>query len=150
VGLYSFVGKALKGVSKIAGFIPGVGGSISKITGAVGGILSHKAPMSRPMVTRPQVARGNVTASGYGYTAKVLRQTPIMPGGAIATPHGIAPQQGGAPPATYGGARPAAKKRRAPARRRAPAKRKTKRRATSRRLKFGSPAWRKKYMKKRR
>jgi hypothetical protein len=39
VGLFSFVGKALKAVSKVASFVPGIGNTISKITGTVGNLL---------------------------------------------------------------------------------------------------------------
>lgn len=147
MGLFSFVGKALKGISKVAGFIPGVGGTVSKITGTIGGVLDHKKPMSKPMpmVNRPALARGNAVQWGAGWTAQVLRSTPVMPGGAISTPSGIYASNGSAPPAAFGGTRAAPKKRRTVKRRKARAapKRRT------RRLKFGSAAWRKKYMKKR-
>lgn len=161
MGLFSFIGKALKGVSKVAGFIPGVGGTISKVTGTVGGLLDHKKPMNKPMLRDPRLARGNAVQSGWGVamTPQVLRGTPIMPGGAISTPSGIVPSRGGAPPLSYaGGSRSRGgalrgmtgatrrRKKRSSARRASGRKRST----SGRRLKFGSAAWRARYMKKRR
>jgi hypothetical protein len=152
VGLFSFVGKALKGISKVAGFIPGVGGTISKITGSVGGLLDHKRPMSNPRVSNPMIARGKTwsrsSTPGF-FGTRTIRMSPVMPGGAISTTRGMVTQSGGAIPLTFGGSStamaPARRKRRKMAR--ASARRRT-RRASGRRLKFGSPAWRKKYMKR--
>lgn len=145
MGLFSFVGKALKGVAKVAGFIPGIGGTISKIAGTVGGLLEHKSPMStvsakmRQAQLGPSILRGKSSFSGGFMTPGVLRSTPIMPGGAVSTPQGIFASSGAAPPATFGSRRGTTSRRRRSA---APAARK-RRKA---RLKFGSPAWRKKYM----
>lgn len=158
MGLFSFVGKALKGISKVAGVIPGVGGTVSKITGFAGGLLDHKRSMSKPMMRDPRLARGNVTQSGYGvgYTPQVLRMTPILPGGAISTPGGIRPSSGGVPPKSFGGGSRSRGGRlrgmTAATGRRKRSSGATKRsgKRGGRRLKFGSPAWRAKYMKRRR
>jgi hypothetical protein len=165
--LFSFVGKALKTVSKVAGFVPGIGGTISKIAKVGGNLLDHKRPMAKPMLTQPQVARGNVTQMGYGYTPQVLRATPVLPGGAVSTPSGIRPADGKPTPHRFTAAERAQrraankvyaremrsqgpmpgrrKKRTAATKRRST----TRRKSSGRKLKFGSPAWRKKYMKRR-
>jgi len=168
VGLFSFVGKAIKGIGKVVGgavkiaagaaklgLIPG-GGLLGSVAGR---LLASKQPMSSTAVKlamrSPQIMRGNATQAGhssaynspYGYRPPpaVLRLSPVMPGGAVATPSGIAPRSS-APPGTFSGGYGGAKKKRTKKR-----KATTKRRTTrGRKLKFGSPAWRKKYMKKRR
>jgi hypothetical protein len=152
MGLFSFIGKALKGVSKVAGFIPGIGGTISKITGSVGGLLDHKQPMARPRLSSPMAARGKMVSRGQLFTATDLRASPVMPGGAIATTRGMVTQSGAAPPLMFSGASAAhakvTKRRRVAAPKRRKRATVTRRRAT-RKLKFGSKAWRAKYMKKR-
>lgn len=164
MGLFSFIGKALKGVSKVAGVIPGIGGTISKISGFAGGLLDHKKPMNKPMMRDPRLARGNMTqmGAGVGFTPQVLRATPILPGGAISTPSGIRASMGHTPPMSYGGgsrrrggglralgvaAGQGRRKRRRKSAARASGR---KRSASGRRLKFGSAAWRARYMKRRR
>lgn len=165
MGLFSFIGKAVKGVAKIAtgalkvggalGILPG-GGLIGKVAGT---LLGAKQPMSTTAlkfaVRSPTVMRGNATQSGagawrtptFGYRPPpaVLRLSPVMPGGAVATPSGIAPRSA-SPPAAYtggyGGPSKPKKRRKTTAKKR--------RRSSGRKLKFGSPAWRKKYMKRRR
>jgi hypothetical protein len=149
MGLFSALGKALKGVSKVAGFIPGVGGVVGKVAGVVGNVLDSKRPMSTTGLKtevlmrttggrRPTILRGTSSMTGGGLTAAVLRSTPIMPGGAWSGPTGIVASNGAAaPPKEFGGS----SSRRRPAKRRAKAKRRRKAR-----LKFGSPAWRKKYL----
>lgn len=150
MGLFSFVGKALKGVAKVASFIPGVGGTISKIAGTVGGLLDHKKPMSTTsakinatLLNGSLATRGKSTFTGGMWTPSVLRSTPIMPGGAVSTPGGMLPAGygGGQPPTSFGGARASSSSRRRK-RRAAP----TTRKRRKARLKFGSPAWRKKYL----
>lgn len=158
MGLFSFIGKALKGVAKVAGVIPGIGGTIKGIAGTVGNLLDHKAPMGSTAKKAVAVlrlgtlgARGNATQGGYAGgmpTAPVLRSSPVMPGGAVATRSGMAPRTA-SPPRAFGGSSGKSTKRRKPT----SSKRSfTKRSSTKRksRLKFGSPAWRKKYLKKRR
>lgn len=158
MGLFSFVGKALKGISKVAGFIPGVGGIVGKVAGIAGGLLDSKQPMSTTAAKMRQASvlrggsqsillRAKSPMSGGLMNASVLRSTPIMPGGAVSTPNGITASWGGSPPAMWGGGSGGAApgKRRAP--RRKPAARAKRRKA---KLKFGSPAWRKKYLPKRR
>lgn len=161
MGLFSSIGKALKGISKVAGFIPGVGGTISKVTGLVGGVLDHKKPLStsalkgssaarlgiartRGTVAYQNTANANRAALGLPvlYTASALRESPVMPGGAVATASGMAAQPNGAPPKAFGRrSAPTRKKRTSGTRsfqKRSAPKRKTK-------LKFGSKAWQAKY-----
>lgn len=162
MGLFSFVGKALGSVGKL---IPGVSNVINAVEMA-GSLLGHKSGGSAAKYAAiqrvgPDRARGNTTQSGVGgyggkmqilhgrlLNAQQLRASPVMPGGAVATARGPMAPSGGSPPSRYGGS---AGKRRAAARRITGRKKKksggTKRRT---RLKFGSPAWRKKYMKRRR
>jgi hypothetical protein len=157
VGLFSSIGKALKSVGKIAGFIPGVGGIIGKAAQLAGGLLDSGGSNAKRRIlaqTGPMRGRGK-SIPGYAVqllsTARATRLSPVMPGGAISTPRGMMTQSGGSVPATYGGMSSAM----APVRRRrkkaAPKKRVAVRRAVRRksRLKFGSPAWRKKFMKRR-
>jgi hypothetical protein len=148
MGFFSFLGKGLKAVSKIAGFIPGVGGTISKVTGLAGNLLDHKAPMAttqlKMRVFNPVILRGQDPAMGSGslMTAAGMRSSPVLPGGAIATRSGPVSRRA-SPPRTFGGfggkrkASSAARQRKA---------RKTGPRRTSRKLKFGSAAFRKKYL----
>lgn len=152
MGLFSFVGKALKGISKVAGFIPGIGGAISKVTGTVGGLLDHKRPMAHPKLAQPMAARGKMISRGGQWTATDMRASPVMPGGAVATPRGMVTQSGGAPPMMFSGASAAHAKVTKRRRVAAPKRRKratVKRRRATRKLKFGSKAWRAKYMRKR-
>lgn len=163
MGLFSFVGKALGSVAKIGlGFIPG-GGIAKQAIGLAGQLLHHKqaGPMRstglkygvatsygvptlraqpRPVLRNPMIRP----------TPAILRASPVMPGGGVATSQGIMAPGGGLPPATYGG-RSGTQKRK----RRSSSSRKSsltrKRRSSGgggRKLKFGSPAWRKKYMKR--
>lgn len=156
MGLFSFVGKALKGISKVAGFIPGIGGTISKITGTVGNLLDHKQPMQSAVLKLkqsaawgnmgPVVLRGNATQAGAGAlnTAQGMRSSPVLPGGAVATSSGPVSKMA-APPRTYSG-RSTTKRRKAKAKAR---KRPAARRSSRRKLKFGSKAYRQKYLKHR-
>jgi len=154
MGLFSAIGKVLKGVSKVAGIIPGIGGTIKGITGAVGNLLDSKSPMSGTGAkisalgnTSVAVLRGKTggalwqqmalakMAKPSQSTPTLQAQSPVLPGGAIATASGGIMNAGGG---TIG-----AVKRRKPAKRKK-AKAKTKKRKTK--LKFGSKAWRKKYL----
>ena len=167
MGLFSFVGKA---IGKIAGTALGLvpGGGIAKQAlklggGIVGHLLAHKQPMSSTG-TKLSVAhsygvptlraqpRPGIPGSGYR-TPAVLRASPVMPGGGVATSQGIMAPGGGLPPASYGGksGAPHRKKRKSTSARSSSRKRSGKKRGSGgRKLKFGSPAWRKKYMRKRR
>lgn len=166
MGLFSFVGKALGGIVKTAvGFIPGPAGSIAR---AGLGLLSHKGGPGTSSSSKlhilgrypPNIARGNVTQGGYGGglvlpgiagstrrimpSPAVLRLSPVLPGGAVATKNGPAPRTSSPPTSYAGSARGTGKRKRS--RKRSSAK--SSRKRSSRKLKFGSPAWRKKYMKK--
>lgn len=154
MGLFSFVGKALKGVAKVAGFIPGIGGIVGKAAGLVGGLLDSKQPMgttatkTRIMLANggrsTSVLRGKSSMNGGMLTASVLRSSPVMPGGAVSSPQGIMASGGGAPPLAFGGGSSGGKRRK---RRKAASSTRKRRKA---KLKFGSAAWRKRYMPKRR
>lgn len=157
MGLFSFVGKALKGISKVAGFIPGIGSTVSKITGTVGNLLDHKAPMSTTTAKLSAISRygGGAGAQGVVYMRgnapqgaagalnqpQVLRASPVLPGGAVATASGPAPKTS-APPRSYGGKRSSTKRRKTTTKKR----RGGTTRKKARKLKFGSAAYRKKYL----
>ncbi len=151
MGLFSFVGKLAKaavGVAKVVG-IPGSGAG----SAALNALLGAKKPMGNitgamAIKLGPQLVRGNSTQSMGGamtMSARELRATPVMPGGAIATRSGMAAPSSSAPPRQFGGA--GGKKRRT-AKKATTRKRTTKRKTGTRKLKFGSPAWRAKYMKR--
>lgn len=163
MGLFSFVGKALGSVAKIGlGLIPG-GGIAKTALGLAGQLLQHKS--AGPMKSTP-LKYGVATAYGVPTlraqprpvlrnpmiqsTPAVLRASPVMPGGGIATSQGIMAPGGGLPPASYGGRSggPKRKRRSSSSRRSSRARSGKKSRASGKRLKFGSPAWRKKYMKR--
>lgn len=119
--------RKFKGVASIGlSVIPGVGGVAGKLLATGAGKFAAK-----------------VVRTGQS-TAQVLRASPVMPGGAVSTPGGMrAPMV--TPPARYSGAGP-----------KAHGTKRKKRKATSsprrkgRKLKFGSKAWRAKYVKRRR
>lgn len=119
--------RKFKGIASIAvSAVPGVGGLAGKVlTSGIGkvGTKAYKLGHS---------------------TAMVLHASPVLPGGAVATSSGPkAPMVN--PPASYGGGGGGGVTRR----RKATTKKRRKA-GTKRKLKFGSPAWRKKYMGKRR
>lgn len=158
MGLFSFVGKALKGVAKVASVVPGVGSLVGGIAGTVGNLLDAKKPMAatkyltlaqavakRRAAGHIPVLRGK--SPGFMPTPRVASASPVMPGGALATPSGIVASISATPPAGYAGSARAPVKRK---RKKAKKKVGTRRRSGARKLKFGSKAWRAKYMKKRR
>lgn len=173
MGLFGFLGKAIGTVAKVGsglGLLPGgnlVNAAVQGIVGGSGG--AAKQPMAmlalkqalaqkqrNPLVQRAQnpptkiTLPGGVALHGRALTmgTRMLRLSPVMPGGAVATPGGMVTQSGGALPLAYSGSSsvmsPAKKRRK---RRSTSTKRKSaKRRKGGRKLKFGSPAWRKKYL----
>jgi len=163
VGFFSFIGHALGSVAKLAtSVIPG-GSVVKSIAGIAGHLLQHKGPMS----TTPQkisiasVHGSNILRARPSWiphtvpmTPQVLRQSPVMPGGAWSSPAGIMAPGGGLPPVSYGSSRASTgrrkkKRRSSSSRKSSRARTGSKRRGGGRKLKFGSPAWRKKYMKRR-
>lgn len=163
MGLFSFVGKAIKGVAKVAtgalkiggalGLIPG-GGVVGKLAGTLLGAKAGNTYAQKLALRNPRTMRGNATQAGrgamstiHGYrpSPAVLRMSPVMPGGAIATSSGMAPRTA-SPPATFGGRRASA----GPKRRRKKAATRSTTKRRGRKLKFGSPAWRKRYLGKKR
>lgn len=163
MGLFSAIGKVLKGVSKVAGIIPGIGGTVKGITGAVGNLLDHKSPMSTTSAKLTQLSGRSTVPVLRGKTgsydaiaarnraalglpplsvATLQQQSHVLPGGAIATSSGAR----SAAPTKRGGT--SSRKRSSSysrKRSRAKVKRGGKRKGT-RKLKFGSAAYRKKYL----
>lgn len=143
--------RAVGGVVKIAtSVIPGVGGAVgglagkllgAKAVGSAGGLIDKVGKVSK----LAQIAKGPVRSTGM-----VLKMSPVMPGGAVATPYGVMPPMSVVPPAYYGpngtGAPRPRKRRKASTAKRRSSTRSTRRRTTKGRLpKFGSPAWRKRF-----
>lgn len=167
MGLFSFVGKAIGGIAKVAvgalksGLVPlpfgGVAGRL------VGGLLHAKSPMGHtqlklripPLVLRAKSPsmRPIVAGAHRMPTATQLRRSPVMPGGAVATKHGTANRPAVAPHSLGSVLSSAATGGRK--RRRKSGSTSTRRRSRSaygrkrthrRKLKFGSAAWRRKYL----
>jgi hypothetical protein len=179
MGFFSFVGKALGGVAKAAlgigaKVLPGPLGSVAKVAHSILSVKHGATPKMAPSggftpgiqtgrsragapAGLPAILRGHrpnvrpVSMSG-GWGPQALRSSPVLPGGAIATPSGPTPPTAAPPPMSFGGRSASA----GPSRRRRKSTKSSTRRAGSRKksggrkLKFGSPAWRKKYMKRRR
>jgi hypothetical protein len=169
VGLFGSIGKFFGGVVKTAlkvapSVIPG-GSVVKGLAGTALGLLHHKTPMSSSPIKIQMAGRLPIpilrgqspTYSQVGnqtQTPAVLRASPVMPGGGIATSQGIMAPGGGMPPASYGGSKAGLGQRRRkrksqPSSRSSRGRNGRSRRKSGRRLKFGSPAWRKKYMHKR-
>lgn len=157
MGLFSFIGKAAKGIAHLAGGVlrAGIlpipfGGVAGKVAGALlhakapGGHTALKMRIGNPMILRAKsgtlVSRVS-TPNGIRTvpTITALRSSPVMPGGAVATKSGVVSRGGGKT------ATPRRKRRLSTSTRRSrkPSGRK---RSGARKLKFGSPAWRKKYL----
>lgn len=169
MGLFGFIGKAVKGIGKVVGGavkvglgaaslaskfglpIPG-GGLVGKLAGT---LLAAKRPMSSPKLlsstTAPTLMRAKSVMSPTLLrpgtravsTTRLQQLSPVLPGGAIATRSGPIAATG-APPISYSGSSSSSPKKK---RRKSSRSRSTRKRtARKRRLKFGSPAWRKKYL----
>ena len=128
-----WLGNILKGV---VGSIPVIGKPIVAVEQVAEHLLAHKQPMSKPVSIMPPIPTYD--------TASLLSQSPVMPGGGVATPSGTVGAMAN-PPKTYGGSHRSTRKTKRRTIR--AAHRSTKRKKkSSRRLKFGSPAYRKKYL----
>lgn len=171
--IFKGVGKVFGGVAKLgvgalrSGLIPlPLGGTAGRL---IGGLLHAKSPMGhsalklrigQPLILRGKSATARVTVhtpNGIRTvpTLTALRRSPVMPGGAVATRSGVAsrPMSG---PGLRGGSLTASGKPKRKRRRRASGTSRTSSRGSysssrksgrkKRRLKFGSPAWRKKYL----
>jgi len=172
MGLFGFIGKAVKGIGKVVGGAVKVGLGAAKLAGGLGlipgggligklagGLLAAKRPMSSPTLMQAQrlpipILRAKTPVATVGFrpggtmvTTRAQQLSPVLPGGAIATRSGPVAASG-TPPATFSGSVSKPRKRRKAKRSRARSS--TKRRRSGRKLKFGSPAWRKKYLGKRR
>lgn len=171
MGLFSFIGKAAKGIAHVVGGVAktavrigtiGLRSGLLPVPGSsfLSALLAQKAtPMSTTGGKLGSLARLGVSGIRAQSTVRptahvpgpaVLRLSPVLPGGAIATSRGPVARPTGAPPATFAGARTATGKRRkarsSSSSRRSSGKRTGRKRSTGRKLKFGSPAWRKKYL----
>lgn len=158
MGFFSFIGKVIGGAAKVAANLATGNplGAIKAGIGTIGSLASHKAtsPTTATKINvlgrfSVPIARGNQT-QGMGVTplmTPVLRRlSPVLPGGSIATPSGPVPSSASAPPLTYAGqGRGTGKRRRASTSRRHTSRKRSSGRRKSR-LKFGSPAFRKKYL----
>lgn len=165
MGFFSSIGKAFKSVGKLAFGAAKIaaplalGGPLGGVAGGlVGKLLHSKSPMSSTPL--------KIHIAGSGLSIPVLRAkqgiptstpriaaaSPVMPGGSIATSQGIMAPGGGVPPATYGGRAISGgrkRKRRSSASRRSSRARsssKRGKRTKKGRLKFGSAAYRRKYL----
>lgn len=161
--IFKGIGKAVGGIAKIgvgalrSGLIPlPLGGVAGGILGRA--LLHSKSPMGQnnlklqipPLTVRGKTLRPVVKIGATSIpTLTALRRSPVMPGGAVATRTGVAsrPLTGASPLGTIAGGTKRKRRRKGSAstRRRSRSSSGTKRRR-SRRLKFGSPAWRKKYL----
>lgn len=169
MGLFSFIGKAAKGIAHVVGGIAktavkvgtfGLRAGILPVPGGsfLSALLGQKAsPMSTTGQKLGSIARLGVTGIRAQSTVRpaahvpgpsVLRLSPVLPGGAVATARGPVARGTGAPPATFGGARTSkpGRRRSSSSSRRSSGKRTGRKRSSGRKLKFGSPAWRKKYL----
>jgi hypothetical protein len=171
MGFFGFLKKAAGAVFSVAKVAAplALGGPLGALASKAGGsilgsLLHSKSPMSSgPLKLNVlgkfsvPIVRGQSPAHalpGGILTARDRRASPVMPGGGIATSAGIMAPGGGLPPATFGASKGSGgglrRKRRSSSSRRSSRLRSgAKRRRGGRRLKFGSPAWRKKYMKRR-
>jgi hypothetical protein len=163
VGFFSFVGKALKGVGHLVGGVAKIaaplalGGPLGGLAGGLlGSVLHSKSPMSSTPLKINILGSGRsipilrAKAGGLQSTPRIAAASPVMPGGSIATSQGIMASGGGVPPSSYGGRATGGgrkrKRRSTASRRTSRARSSQKRKSGSRKLKFGSAAYRKKYL----
>jgi hypothetical protein len=166
MGLFSTLGKI---VGSVVSLVPGVGSIVGGIIAKGGELLDAKKSMNhiQPLPVAVRDASRMITGmgvSGMGSFAMpilrsstaIMRGSPVLPGGAVATPMGPQAQHTGAPARSFG--RKGAQKRSHAKRARRGAKRASTRvshrtgaaRTRGRKLKFGSAAYRKKYLRHRR
>jgi hypothetical protein len=167
MGFFSFLGKAVKGIAHVVGGVAKVAAPLAlggPLGGLAGGALGHLLHSKSPMSATPlkiniagqrsiPILRARAPTPAMRSSVAALRASPVMPGGGVATSQGIMAPGGGVPPATYGGRSgggPRRKHKSASARSSSRKRSGKKRGSGGRKLKFGSPAWRKKYMRKRR
>jgi hypothetical protein len=164
VGFFSFLGKAVKSVAHVVGSVAKVAAPLAlggPLGGVAGGLLGKVLHSKSPMSSTPlkinilgssrsipilRAKPGGAPMSG----PRIAAASPVMPGGSIATAQGIMAPGGGVPPATYGGRASGSthkrKRRSSSSRRSSRARSSQKRKKGSRKLKFGSAAYRKKYL----
>jgi hypothetical protein len=155
MGLFSTLGKIVGGVVSL---VPGVGSLVGGIIAKGGQLLDAKKSMNRvaplPVAVRDASRLiSSMGSTGFGMNAMPvlrtsmakMRASPVLPGGAVAGRFGPQAQTGSALPASFGGTGSQKRRHAKRSRRRATA---AKRRAPRKKLRFGSPAWRKKYMRR--
>lgn len=166
MGFFSFLGKAVKSVAHVVGSVAKVaaplalGGPLGAVGAKLGGsilgsVLHSKSPMSSTPLKinilgtnrSIPILRAKPAAVGPS-TPRLAAQSPVMPGGSVATPQGIMAPGGGVPPSTYGASRSTGRKRkrRSASSRRSSHARSSRKRKAGRKLKFGSKAYRQKYL----
>lgn len=140
MSIFKKIGKAIGKIAKGAlpvlklgvGFVPGVGSVASAVLNSKLGKLGSKA-----------VRVGERMNS----TMRMMKQSPVLPGGAVATPSGAVASSGN-PPAQYagsGGGGGHLRKRRK-TRKRTTRTKSYRRKSRGRKLKFGSAAYRRKFL----
>jgi len=137
MSFFKSIGKAFKSVAKIAlpvlklgsSLIPGVGGVASALLNSKLGRLGQK---------------GAKTVHQVQSTMQLMKASPVLPGGAIATPLGAVVSTG-SPPLRYAGSGGGAGRKRKHTTKRKRTRRAGKKRH-ARKLKFGSAAYRRKYL----
>ena len=81
------------GLFKILKGVPGIGNVVNAVEGVVeagGSLLHHKQPMVKPMIAPKD--RGQMSS------ADIASNSPVMPGGGVATPGGVMGRTAGTPP----------------------------------------------------
>ena len=168
MGFFSFIGKAVKGVAHVVGSVAKVaaplalGGPLGAVGAKLGGsllgsLLHSKSPMSATPLkiniagTNRSIPILRAKPGGMMSTPRIAAASPVMPGGSIATARGIMAPGGGVPPSTYGGSHGTGRKRkrRSKSSRRSSHARSSRKHSGGRRkgkLKFGSAAYRRKYL----
>lgn len=71
-GIFGFLGSAIKGIGKVAGFIPGIGSTIEKVTGLVGGGLQGiegqpKTIKAATLGNMPILRQSGTSSPGLGF-----------------------------------------------------------------------------------
>lgn len=146
-GFFGFIGKAIKKVAHVVGKVAGtavgvasivVPGPAGRIVAGIGGKLAGAGRVVRSAQGAIQAVTAYNAAGGTRIMPPVLKvpgliskQSTVMPGGAVATVGNAAGKR------RYGGTKRKRTTRRVSGK---------VRRAVKRKLKFGSPAWRKKYL----
>lgn len=98
-GIFGFLGNAIKGIGKVAGFIPGIGSTIEKVTGLVGGGLAGIEGQPKSVKQASAAAQFNLPvlrggASGPGFAVPGAGMMPDL--GSVMQASGGGPGKPGA------------------------------------------------------